>query len=186
MNEPVPSPVKQRSYGRRLLMVLVPLSLFLIVLPRLCTKILDSPRQTSSPLKPIALGVKPAPRDESLDARIDRLVNNLEQRCGVAAPIDDYEILRHWKPGGGFGADVLVPAKASKAEVLDLARWFRCINDHEPFLYVFIFDSRTAWAHRDDEAYPEKDYFRHFLATVMHNTRTGHDVIEWQAKNRGH
>ncbi len=97
-----------------------------------------------------------------------------------------YQTLRQWSPGGGIGMDILVPEKTTKEQVLELARFIRADYDAEPFIYVFIFDSKTAWQHRDDEAYPQKVYMRHFLATVMRNTKTGFDEIKWQAKGRDH
>jgi len=97
-----------------------------------------------------------------------------------------YQTLRQWSPGGGIGMDILVPEKTTKEQVLELARFIRADYDDEPFIYVFMFDSKTAWQHREDDKYPQKEYLRHFLATITRNSKTGFDKIEWHAKGRDH
>jgi len=101
--------------------------------------------------------------------------------------IIDYDVLRSWNiPTGGVGFDILVSEHASKDEVLKLASELRNENLSKGKVIIFIFDSREAWLNRDNDNYPEDEYFRHFLVRVLVNQQTGFDEIKWVAKGRDH
>jgi len=97
-----------------------------------------------------------------------------------AAPDISYETLRQWKIGrGGTGIEVLVSESATKAEVMALARSLEERYRKTGGLQVlFIFDSREAWANRDNDKYPQDKYFKHFLVAKTL------DEIKWVAEGR--
>lgn len=98
-----------------------------------------------------------------------------------------YETLRRWTiPAGGVGMEILVSVKATKEEVLALARHLRSNYLSKGFVIIRIFDSKEAYLHRDDPNYPEDKYFKHFLVDVMRNPKTGYDKINWVAEGRDH
>jgi hypothetical protein len=83
--------------------------------------------------------------------------------------------------------EILVAPSSSKSQVLELAKALRkkyAINDR--FVNIHIFDNETAYRNRENESYPEAEYFRHFLVTINVNPNTGYDEIEWQARGRDH
>ena len=101
--------------------------------------------------------------------------------------IIDYEVLKKWnRPGGGVGMEVLVSEKASKEQVLTLARKLRSKYQSQRHINIDIFDSREAWTHRDDESYPQKKYFKHYLVQIGVNRETGYNQIYWVAEGRYH
>ncbi len=99
----------------------------------------------------------------------------------------DYEILRQWKiPAGGIGMDTLVSEDATKEDVLALANSLRSKYLPGGYIYIQIFDSLSAYTHRDDRTYPEEEYFKHFLVGIARNPMTDYDKISWVAEGRGH
>ncbi len=93
-----------------------------------------------------------------------------------------YEVLKKWgDPPGRFGMDILVSETAARADVMSLVNsLMRRYNDQ--YLVINIFDSRETWRNQDNEAYPEKEYFRHFLVQVWKDDREAH----WVAEGRDH
>jgi len=97
----------------------------------------------------------------------------------------DYEILRvHTTPNGGISMDVLVSPRATKQQVLELAYYIKGRNQDLPFLFVLIYDSKEAWANRDNENYPDEEYWKHLLVRITVNKHTGVDEVVWLARNR--
>ncbi len=103
--------------------------------------------------------------------------------------IIQYEVLKQWtfpmSGFGGIGMDILVSEKATKDEVLNLARYLRTIHGKGGIM-INIFDSKEAYLNRENLQYPEKKYFRHFLVQITKNPVTGFDKIEWVAEGRDH
>jgi hypothetical protein len=110
--------------------------------------------------------------------------------CGEKAEIPEiikYQVLRQWTvPAGGIGMEILVSEDAAKEEVLALASSLHSKYLPEGYIYIQIFDSLSAYNHRDDPNYPDEDYFKHFLVDISRNTETGYDEILWVAEGRGH
>jgi hypothetical protein len=99
----------------------------------------------------------------------------------------DYQVIRQWAiPAGGIGMEILVSEDATKEEVLALANSLRSKYLPGGYIYIQIFDSLSAYTHRDDPTYPEEEYFKHFLVDIARNPKTGYDEISWVAKGRGH
>jgi hypothetical protein len=97
----------------------------------------------------------------------------------------DYEVLRQWIPGrSGIGLELLVSPTAKRIEVMQLANHLINQSRGNGQVVIFIFDSREAWANRDNDTYPEKEYFKHFLVTVMSPPLPGESEVRWTAKGR--
>jgi hypothetical protein len=81
---------------------------------------------------------------------------------------------------------ILVSDKATKKEVLDLAKNIRNQFSSKDILTVSIFDKKEAWQNRSNDNYPESKYFKHYLVELTRNKNTGYDEIQWTAKKRKH
>jgi hypothetical protein len=99
-----------------------------------------------------------------------------------------YEVLKkvNRKSDGKLIMDVLVPDKASKQDILNLAETLR--REHAgKFATISIFDNRDAWKHQQDEAYPEKELSKHWLVVVDWGGDTGaKEEVRWVAEGRDH
>jgi hypothetical protein len=97
-----------------------------------------------------------------------------------------YDVLRRWTPGrSGTGLDLLVSPIATRVEVMQLAN--HLVNQYRSSgqVIIFIFDDRKAWANRDNSAYPQKEYFKHFLVSVMSPPNSpGESEVKWVAEGR--
>ena len=51
-------------------------------------------------------------------------------------------------------------------------------------IFITIFDSEEAYKNRVSSDYPESQYFKYFLATIIVNPKTGFDKVVWEAKGR--
>jgi len=94
-----------------------------------------------------------------------------------------YSVLRQWKIGStGIGMEILVSPTNTKDEIMALAGNLRKEKLRGgPLNIIFIFDSKEAWANRDNDAYPEKTYWKHFLVEI--NTQEAEE-IKWVAEGR--
>jgi hypothetical protein len=96
-----------------------------------------------------------------------------------------YEVLRQWTPGkSGTGLELLVSPTATKKEVLQLANELKYEYIEYGQEVIFIFDSRDAWANRDNDRYPEAEYFKHFLVAIYCPPLSGQETVTWMAKGR--
>jgi len=97
-----------------------------------------------------------------------------------------YQVLRQWSPGtSGIGMEILVSPENTKEEIMALAGHLKQTNlrylKNNGMVYINIFDLRQAWANRDNDAYPQETYFKHFLVQI--NTIEDQE-IRWVAKGR--
>lgn len=108
--------------------------------------------------------------------------------CGGNEKTIPYEVLRKWDvKTRGFGMEILVDEAASREDVMNLAKSLQ--RQHAgKYLVIDIFDSREAWQHRDDDGYPEKEYWRHYLVQIAGKFRGWEDgqEIHWVAEGRDH
>lgn len=91
-----------------------------------------------------------------------------------------YKTLRKWKiPAGGIGMDILVSEEMTKEGVLALVRRLRLKYLSEKNNVINVFDSKETYLNRDSPNYSEKEYSKHWLVCVVHNSKTGYDKISW-------
>lgn len=96
-----------------------------------------------------------------------------------------YEVLRRWTPGrSGTGLELLVSPTAKRIEVMQLANHLTNQYRSEGLVVMFIFDSREAWANRQNDSYPEKEYWKHSLVAVMSPPLSGEPEVRWTAEGR--
>jgi len=98
----------------------------------------------------------------------------------------DYTVLRQWVPGwDGTGLELLVSPTATRVQVMQLA--YHLTEKYKPtgLVVMFIFDDRTAWANRQNDSFPEKEFWKHALVNVM-SPRLGGDgaEVQWTAEGR--
>ncbi len=97
----------------------------------------------------------------------------------------DYTVLRQWVPGkDGMGLELLVSPTAPRAQVMQLA--YHLTEKYRPtgFVVIFIFDDRTAWANRQNDSFPEKEFWKHSLVNVMSPRPGGGGDVQWTAEGR--
>lgn len=81
---------------------------------------------------------------------------------------------------------ILVSPQATQEDVLRLTRDLLVQYDEYPSFYLQIFDNQEAYSGRSNPAYPEKEYWRHFLVDVTRNASTGYNSVNWVAEGRGY
>jgi hypothetical protein len=87
---------------------------------------------------------------------------------------------------GKLYMDLLVKETATKEEVLTLAAHLLKEYDGR-YATINIFDAREAWRRRDDETYPQDEYFRHWLVQLDALTLQNDPRMDsWCAKGRDH
>lgn len=97
----------------------------------------------------------------------------------------DYTVLRQWVPGrDGTGLELLVSPTATRAQVMQLA--YHLTEKYKPtgLVVMFIFDDRTAWANRQNDSFPEKEFWKHSLVNVMSPRLGGGAEVVWTAEGR--
>ena len=95
-----------------------------------------------------------------------------------------YEILRKWTPGkAGTGMEILVSPDATKQEVLTLADDLVATYRQYGQVVISIFDSKEAWANRENDNYPEAKYWPHFLVSIF-VPKVNDSEVTWVAKGR--
>ncbi len=98
----------------------------------------------------------------------------------------DFTVLRRWVPGrDGTGLELLVSPFATRVQVMQLAYHLTAKYKPTGLVVIFIFDDRNAWANRDNDNFPQKEYFKHFLVTVMSPPLSAGDPeVRWTAEER--
>lgn len=93
-----------------------------------------------------------------------------------------YQILKKWNGG----MHILVSETASRNEVMNLAENLRREDGGKSFV-IDIFDSHETWQSREsgNEAYPEKEFWRHYLVQIGGGRSDG-QKIHWVAEGRDH
>jgi len=96
-----------------------------------------------------------------------------------------YQTLREWTIGAsGIGMEILVSPTNTKEEIMALAGHLRKEKIRSGTRnIVFIFDSRDAWANRENDNYPQEKYMKHFLVSI-NVPATGRPEIRWEAEGR--
>ena len=114
------------------------------------------------------------------------IIFSLLYSCNKEEPIDliEYQILREWKPKYGVGMELLVSEDAKKEDIMKLAKYLRHKYKNRSFINIDIFDNRDTWQNRDNQNYPEEEYFKHYLVNMVRNKNTGYDEIKWVAVGR--
>lgn len=98
-----------------------------------------------------------------------------------------YETLRQWTiPAGGVGMQILVSDKATKGEILSLAKHLRSNYSPTSYFVLQIYDLEEAFLNRDNPNYSDEKYFKHFLVSAVRNPKTGYNKINWVAEGRDH
>lgn len=98
----------------------------------------------------------------------------------------EYTVLRRWVPGrDGTGLELLVSPSATRAQVMQLAYHLTAKYKPTGLVVMFIFDDRTVWANRQNDSFPEKEFWKHSLVNVM-SPRLGGDgaEVQWTAEGR--
>ena len=97
----------------------------------------------------------------------------------------DYTVLRQWVPGrDGTGLELLVSPSATRAQVMQLAYHLTAKYKPTGLVVIFIFDDRTVWANRQNDSFPEKEFWRHSLVNVMSPRLGGGAEVVWTAEGR--
>jgi len=114
-------------------------------------------------------------------AEEERLAQQAKQEGEKTIP---HEVLRKWDVGTKFGMNLLVSERASRQDILSLAESLTQ-RYHDKYFVIDIFHSREAWRNREDDDYPEKDYWQHYLVQIGGEWRDGQEV-HWVAEGRDH
>lgn len=97
----------------------------------------------------------------------------------------EYTALRQWVPGrDGTGLELLVSPTATRVQVMQLA--YHLTEKYKPtgFVVIFIFDDRNVWANRQNDSFPEKEFWKHSLVNVMSPRLGGGADVQWTAEGR--
>lgn len=80
--------------------------------------------------------------------------------------------------------EILVSRAATKDEVMRLAENLRDQYRRTGFVVISIFDLKEAWMNRQNEKYPQANYWKHYLVQVFSPPLSGQDEIKWVAEGR--
>jgi len=76
--------------------------------------------------------------------------------------------------------EILVPESTAKTDILKLAHNSYSRYSGQGMVVILIYDSKEAWQNRDNDAYPQALYMKHFLVSTI----TG--SVNWTAEGRDH
>jgi hypothetical protein len=105
----------------------------------------------------------------------------LVRAARLGPPPVPYEVLSEWQVAGKLCQELLVAESTSRADAMALGEWLK--QNHEgQFFLIFVYDSREAWRNRDNDRFPEKKFWRHYLVGVSADP----PCVTWMAEGRGH